>query len=127
MDKEEKLTFGQRAADKATNFIGSWKFIIIQATILFCWMTLNIFAWFQHWDPYPYIFLNLIVGFVASFSAPIIMMSQNRTEERDRQKAQQDFEMDKKAERETRAIQEQLGRIEREKLDEILALLKAGK
>lgn len=118
-----KSTFGQRAADKATCFIGSWKFIIIQTIILIIWIAFNALELFFHWDPYPFIFLNLVVGFVASYSAPIIMMSQNRAEERDRKKFEIDLATDRLAEREIKQIREHLEKIDREKLSRILEIL----
>jgi len=119
----DKSTFGQRAADKATCFIGSWKFIIIQTVVLVIWMTLNGFAISFHWDPYPFIFLNLVVGFVASYSAPVIMMSQNRAEERDRKKFEIDLATDRKAEREIKEIQTKLEEMDEKGLKRILEIL----
>lgn len=113
-----KSTFGQRAADKATCFIGSWKFILIQTAVLIIWITFNAYELFIHWDPYPFIFLNLVVGFVASYSAPIIMMSQNRAEERDSKKSEVDLATDRKAEREIEEIQLKLEEMDK-KLSEI--------
>jgi uncharacterized membrane protein len=117
-----KPTFGQNAADRATSFIGSWKFIIIQTIVLVIWITLNAFELFFHWDPYPFIFLNLVVGFVASYSAPIIMMSQNRSEERERYKAEIDLATDRKAEREIEEIQKKLENMDK-KINEIKQIL----
>lgn len=117
-----KSTFGQRAADKATCFIGSWKFIIIQTIVLIIWITFNAYELFIHWDPYPFIFLNLVVGFVASYSAPIIMMSQNRAEERDRYKSEMDLATDRKAEREIEEIQAKLENMDK-KISEIKQIL----
>lgn len=115
--------FGQRASDKATSFIGSWKFIITQTVVLIIWVIFNGFAISYHWDPYPFIFLNLVVGFVASYSAPIIMMSQNRAEERDRKKFEIDLATDRKAEREIEEIQAKLEDIDNKKLKRILDIL----
>jgi len=78
--------FGQRVADRFAAVMGSWPFIIGQSIILVAWVVLNIAAWVQHWDPYPFILLNLMLSFQAAYAAPIIMMSQNRQEERDRQR-----------------------------------------
>jgi len=119
----QKATFGQRASDKATSFIGSWKFIIIQTIVLVVWMAFNAFALSYHWDPYPFIFLNLVVGFVASYSAPVIMMSQNRAEERDRKKFEIDLATDRKAEREIEEIQTKLEEMDSKRLKRILELL----
>ena len=117
-----KLTFSQRAADKATDFIGSWKFIIIQTVVLIIWITFNAYELFFQWDPYPFIFLNLVVGLIASYSAPIIMMSQNRAEERDRHKAEMDLATDRKAEKEIEEIQNKLEKMDK-KINEIKQLL----
>lgn len=124
---KEPITFGQRAADKVTSVVGSWKFLIIQSVLLSVWIILNVIAWIQHWDPYPFILLNLALSFQAAFTAPIILMSANRTTERDRKKAALDLATDRKAEREIEEIQVQLKRIEGEKLDKILEILKSGK
>lgn len=69
---------GERVADSVAAVIGSWTFIIIQTIILAAWLTLNVVAWIRHWDPYPFILLNLGLSFQAAYSSPIIMMSQNR-------------------------------------------------
>lgn len=71
-------TTGERAADKFAEIIGSWKFIIIQSIFLVGWIILNVVAWFHHWDPYPFILVNLCLSFQAAYAGPIIMMSQNR-------------------------------------------------
>ncbi len=117
---KEKYTIGQRVADKFTRTLGSWKFIIIQSIILIAWIILNVVAWINHWDPYPFILLNLALSFQAAYAAPIIMMSQNRAEERDRRKAQSDFETNRKAEREIKEVREHLRHIEVSHLDPIL-------
>ena len=75
---QERLTFGQRIADTVADTMGSWPFIITQTTILAIWITLNATAWINHWDPYPFILLNLTLSFQAAYAAPFIMMSQNR-------------------------------------------------
>ena len=71
-------TRGERVADIFAAVAGSWTFIIIQSVLLAFWMLLNVVAWWQHWDPYPFILLNLVMSFQAAYAAPIIMMSQNR-------------------------------------------------
>lgn len=83
-------TFGQRLADKVATGMGSWKFIIIQSAIIAVWIAVNIIAVAFQWDPYPFILLNLLFSTQAAYSAPIIMMSQNRAAARDR--AQADFD-----------------------------------
>src|SRR5258708_9546018 len=83
----EKLTTGQRIADRLATVMGSWPFIIVQSIILAFWITLNVIAYMNHWDPYPFILLNLAPSFHAAYAAPIIMMSQNRPATKDRLKA----------------------------------------
>ena len=104
----EGLSFGQRAADGFATLIGSWRFIIVQSVLLVIWMVLNIVAWVEHWDPYPFILLNLVLSFQAAFAGPIIMMSQNRQTEKDRIAAQLDYEINVKAEEEIKVILERI-------------------
>jgi len=100
-----KLSFGDRLADKVATFGGSWKFIIIFGGILFCWIILNSIALLRRpFDPFPFILLNLVLSCVASIQAPVIMMSQNRQEEKDRLRAEQDFRTNLKAELEIRTL-----------------------
>ena len=101
---DEKLTFAQSVADRVARIVGSWKFIIIQSSILALWAVLNIVAWTRHWDPYPFILMNLFLSLQAAYTAPVIMMSQNRLAARDRIEAHQDFLVNQKAEEEVRAI-----------------------
>lgn len=75
---DEKLTFGQHLADSVARMVGSWKFIIIQSSIIVLWVILNIVAFSRHWDPYPFILMNLFLSLQAAYTAPIIMVSQNR-------------------------------------------------
>ncbi|MDB5195587.1 MAG: hypothetical protein JWO84_771 [Parcubacteria group bacterium] len=117
------MTMGQRFADQVASFMGSWKFIIIQTVLVALWMIFNIIAFLGHWDPYPFILLNLLFSTQAAYAAPIIMMSQNRSAERDRVQAFADYETNAKAESEIEDLQMSLSRIENEKLDKILALL----
>ena len=105
---EEELTFGQRAADWTTNIMGSWRFIIIQSLMLIVWVVLNVVAWSKHWDPYPFILMNLVMSLQAAYTAPIIMMSQNRQAMRDRLEAHNDYLVNQKAEEEVRAILDHL-------------------
>jgi CRP/FNR family transcriptional regulator, cyclic AMP receptor protein len=98
-EEEERLTFGQRIADKVASFGGSWTFIIIFAVILAVWVILNSTALLRdHFDPYPYILLNLFLSMIASVQAPVIMMSQNRLSSKDRLKSDLDFAVNLKAE-----------------------------
>ena len=82
--EEKRLTFGQRIADKVADTIGSWPFIITQSIILIFWIVLNVTAWINHWDRYPFILLNLMLSFQAAYAGPVIMMSQNRQSAKDR-------------------------------------------
>ena len=101
---DEESTFGQRAADWTTNIMGSWRFIIVQSFVLIVWVVLNAVAWTKHWDPYPFILMNLVMSLQAAYTAPIIMMSQNRQAMRDRLEAHNDYLINQKAEEEVRAI-----------------------
>jgi uncharacterized membrane protein len=97
-DSGAKLTLGQKVADDVAAAMGSWRFIIIQSAILFVWIVLNVTAFVQRWDPYPFILLNLALSFQAAYAAPFIMMSQNRQQDIDRQQAQNDRQVNIKAE-----------------------------
>jgi uncharacterized membrane protein len=105
---EAQLTFGQRASDWVAQNIGSWTFVIAQSLILTVWVILNITAYVMHWDPYPFILMNLVLSLQAAYTAPIIMMSQNRQSARDRLDAHNDYLVNQKAEQEVRAILEHL-------------------
>jgi CRP/FNR family transcriptional regulator, cyclic AMP receptor protein len=101
VEEEERLTFGERIADKVAAFGGSWTFIIIFGIILAIWVVLNTSALFRpHFDPYPYILLNLFLSMIASVQAPVIMMSQNRQSSKDRLKSDLDYKVNLKAEME---------------------------
>lgn len=105
----EKLTIGQKVADKVASFGGSWKFIISFFVIIALWISLNTFALIvKVFDPYPFILLNLFLSCLAAFQAPIIMMSQNRQEEKDRNRAKEDYKVNLKSEVEIRILQDKL-------------------
>ncbi len=104
----EQLTLGQQAADRVARVMGSWKFIIIQSILLTIWVILNITAWVRQWDPYPFILMNLVLSLQAAYTAPMIMMSQNRQAARDRLEAHNDYLINQKAEEEIRAILDHL-------------------
>lgn len=120
----EALTLGQRIADAVASTMGSWKFIIIQSCILFAWVVLNITAYVQHWDPYPFILLNLALSFQAAYAAPFIMMSQNRQQDIDRKAAQNDYQINIKAELEIELLHQ---KIDQMREMEILNLTQAVK
>ena len=104
----EQLTSGQIASDWVARIVGSWSFILIQSFILAIWVALNISAVLRHWDPYPFILLNLILSLQAAYTAPIIMMSQNRQAAKDRVEAHIDYLVNQKAEEEIHAVLENL-------------------
>lgn len=106
---EQEWTFGERLADKIAEFGGSWRFLIFFAIFLAIWIAINsfLFLW-KPVDPYPFILLNLLLSCLAAIQAPIIMMSQNRQETKDRLRAKHDYQVDLKAELEIRQIHEKL-------------------
>jgi uncharacterized membrane protein len=108
-DFNEQLTFGQRMADKVAEFGGSWNFILCFAAVMFLWICLNSMALFwRPFDPYPFILLNLALSCLAAVQAPIIMMSQNRQEAKDRLRGEQDYRVNLKAELEIHHLNEKL-------------------
>ena len=116
------LTMGQWIADTVAATMGSWKFIIIQSTILLMWIALNVTAWINHWDPYPFILLNLALSFQAAYAAPFIMMSQNRQQDIDRKSAEHDYQINIKAELEIEALH---AKVDQLREAEVQALTKA--
>ncbi len=109
---DKKITFGQRASDKLAEFAGSWFFIIGFTLFLLIWVLINVYFLKNPFDPYPFIMLNLVLSCVAAIQAPLIMMSQKRQEQKDRERAENDFKVNLKCE----IILENLHR----KLDELL-------
>ena len=108
-EEVQHLTFGQRLADKIADFGGSWTFIISFCSFLVLWIAINVGLFLrQPFDPYPFILLNLMLSFLASLQAPVIMMSQNRQEARDRQHAEGDYKINLKAELEIRHLHEKV-------------------
>jgi uncharacterized membrane protein len=109
MEFEEKRTVGQRLADRLAAFGGSWKFITIFMCVLFGWIILNSIVLITHrFDPFPFILLNLVLSCLAALQAPVIMMSQNRQEAKDRLRAQHDYQINLKAEIEIRSLHEKI-------------------
>ena len=106
---EQKLTFGERLADKISDFGGSWNFIVIFGCVLLLWVAVNsmILIW-RPFDPYPFIFLNLVLSCLAAVQAPVILMSQNRQESRDRLRSEHDYLINLKAELEIRHLHEKI-------------------
>ena len=108
----KEYTVGQRIADGTAKVLGSWPFIIGQTALVAAWIALNLIAWVRHWDPYPFILLNLMFSVQAAYAGPVLMMSQNRQAERDRYQAQSDFDTNVKAEQEIELMQLALERVE---------------
>jgi hypothetical protein len=105
LERDEHLSLGQKVADKVADFGGSWTFIISFMVLVVLWISLNtIWATNQKFDPYPFILLNLILSCIAALQAPVIMMSQNRQEDKDRQRSRSDFMVNLKAELEIRGL-----------------------
>ena len=96
--EKDKYTFGQRAADAIAKFAGSWAFIFSFSGVLILWMVVNVLLAAGAFDPYPFILLNLVLSCVAAIQAPLIMMSQNRQEEKDRRRAENDYKVNLKTE-----------------------------
>ncbi len=114
---EEQLSVGQKISDKVARFGGSWKFIIFFGIILFAWIFFNVVA-MQRWrfDPFPFILMNLILSCIAAMQAPIIMMSQNRQEEKDRKQNENDYLINLKSEMQIRSLHQKLDVLEEEQI-----------
>lgn len=119
-----QLTAGQKIADTVAATMGSWRFIIIQSIILLVWIILNITAYVKQWDPYPFILLNLALSFQAAYAAPFIMMSQNRQQDIDRKQAENDYQINIKAELEIELLHQKVDQLRE---TEVLALTQAVK
>ena len=116
-------TVGEIASDKIAAIVGSWRFIIVQSCLLVAWMIANIFAWVHHWDPYPFILLNLVLSFQAAFTAPIIMMAQNRQSDIDRHKAQLDYDVNCRAELDIESLHQKIDLLRQEDITRLIGLL----
>ena len=110
---EEQMTLSERVADKVADIIGSWRFIIIQSVLIVIWITLNVVAWIEHWDPYPFILMNVMLSFQAAYSGPVIMMSQNRQSAKDRLAAEVDHQVNMKAELEIGLLMRRMDELEK--------------
>ena len=108
-----KRSFGERAADRLATWAGSWTFIIGFIVFLILWMIVNVYAWINTWDPYPFILLNLVLSCLAALQAPVILMSQNRQSQKDRAKIEYDYKVNRKAERGIEEILKRVKRMER--------------
>ena len=121
---EDELTLGQKIADQVAATMGSWPFIIIQSLILAVWIVLNVTAFVEKWDPYPFILLNLVLSFQAAYAAPVIMMSQNRQAAIDRQAAQNDYQINAKAELEIELLHQKLDLLRETEVSELIQVIR---
>jgi uncharacterized membrane protein len=120
---DEEMTFGQHIADRVAQFGGSWTFIISFAVILIVYTTINVLLKVRAWDPYPFILLNLFLSMLAAIQAPVIMMSQNRQDTKDRLRSELDYEVNRRAEAEIQALSGKLNLLT-EKIDDVDDLLR---
>ncbi|MDB5505468.1 MAG: hypothetical protein JWR75_106 [Devosia sp.] len=119
----EARTLGESASDRIASIVGSWRFILIQSLLLFIWLVCNSIAWLQHWDPYPFILLNLVLSFQAAFTAPIIMMAQNRQSDIDRHKAQLDYDVNLRAELDIGTLHQKIDLLREQDIARLIGLL----
>ncbi len=119
---EEQLTFGQKVSDQLAKTAGSWPFIFSFGVVLAIWVLINTLALFHHFDEYPYILLNLMLSMLAAIQAPVIMMSQNRGEQRDRLHAENDYEVNLKAEIEIEQLHQKLDELREKQWEELIAI-----
>lgn len=119
---DDRLSFGERLADRVSAFGGSWPFIILFGVVLLTWVGINSFVLAEHrvFDPYPYIFLNLLLSMLAAIQAPVIMMSQNRQATKDRMAAAHDYEINLKAELEIMSLHEKMDDLRTQQLTRLL-------
>ncbi len=125
LEEQPELTLGQRIADRVAEFGGSWTFIISFFGFLTIWIIANVFFLRSHtFDPYPFILLNLILSCIAALQAPVIMMSQNRQEQKDRERSKKDFMINMKAELEIRILHEKLDHLIMHQQQELIEIQK---
>lgn len=118
------ITLGERMADRVAEIFGCWQFILIQAALLALWIIINITAWIYKWDPYPFILLNLVLSFQAAFTAPVILMSQNRQGAIDRRKANHDYEINLKAELEIEQLHQKIDEMREKEIMELIHIVR---
>ena len=121
---KSEVTFGERLADRVAATMGSWSFIIIQSVILAIWIILNVTAFVEQWDPYPFILLNLALSFQAAYAAPVIMMSQNRQAAIDRAAAEADYGVNAKAELEIELLHQKLDLLREQEVSELIQIIR---
>ncbi len=123
-DPKLKFALGDRVADRVAATMGSWSFIIIQSVLLAIWIILNVTAYVRHWDPYPFILLNLALSFQAAYAAPFIMMSQNRQAAIDRADAKMDYCVNAKAELEIELLHQKIDLLRETELSELIQIIR---
>jgi uncharacterized membrane protein len=120
----DELTFGDRVADWVAATMGSWSFIIGQSVLLVIWIALNVTAYIQQWDPYPFILLNLALSFQAVYAAPVIMMSQNRQAAIDRAAMQTDYQINAKSELEIELLHQKIDLLRKTEVSELVQVIR---
>lgn len=120
---EKEMTWGERLADHVATFGGSWTFIITFSVVLIIYSSINVWLDKKAWDPYPFILLNLFLSMLAAIQAPVIMMSQNRQDQKDRVRGELDFDVNRRAESEIQSLSRKLNLLD-EKFDDLSALLR---
>ncbi|WP_448268345.1 DUF1003 domain-containing protein [Nostoc sp. DSM 114159] len=120
----EQLTPGQQLADKLANHVGSWKFLICQSTILAGWVGMNLTPGVPHWDNSPFIMLNLVFSFASAYTAPIVLMSQNRQSDTDRRSAEIDHQVNLKASQNIELLHQKLDELHSQRLNELTQIIK---
>lgn len=122
--EKKPLTFGQKVADKMATKVGSWAFLIGQTTVLAGWVGANLMPGVPHWDESPFIMLNLVFSFASAYTAPVVLMSQNRQSEEDRESAKHNYQVTLQAAQKIELLHEKLDADYAKKLDELSALIK---
>lgn len=116
-------TVGERLADRVAATVGSWRFIAMQSAMLVVWLGLNVTAFVAHWDPYPFILLNLVLSFQAAYTAPVIMMSQNRQSDIDRERARDDYDVNIKAELEIELLHQKIDMLREQEIARLTTII----
>jgi uncharacterized membrane protein len=122
--KKKPLTFGQKVADKMATKVGSWAFLIGQSTVLAGWVGCNLIPGAPHWDESPFMMLNLVFSFASAYTAPVVLMSQNRQSEEDRETANHNYQITLQAAQNLELLHEKLDAQYAKKLDELTVLIK---
>ncbi|MFN6565741.1 DUF1003 domain-containing protein [Dendronalium sp. ChiSLP03b] len=120
----EELSRGQRLADKLASHVGSWKFLICQSTVLAGWVGMNLMPGVPHWDESPFIMLNLVFSFASAYTAPIVLMSQNRQSDTDRRNAEIDHQVNLRAGQNIELVHEKLDSLHAQQLNELTQIVK---